>query len=218
MFTPKTFALGAALGMALTSPAALMAQDAELNADTAAETTIDESTLGAEADAELDLSADVDGGAVEDAAESASDAVEDTMDATGEAIDDTIDATGEAATDLSVQTDDMSATGEMAADASVGTSLADIPSTEELIGVRVYDQNDEMVGEISAVNTASTSADFTVTVDVGGFLGLGEKPVELSPEDMTVMYDDEGEVDFVTTVHTMDELEAMPEAEKETDM
>lgn len=40
MFTPKTFALGAALGMALTSPAALMAQDAELNADTAAETTI----------------------------------------------------------------------------------------------------------------------------------------------------------------------------------
>lgn len=112
----------------------------------------------------------------------------------------------------------MSATGEMAADASVGTSLADIPSTEELIGVRVYDQNDEMVGEISAVNTASTSADFTVTVDVGGFLGLGEKPVELSPEDMTVMYDDEGEVDFVTTVHTMDELEAMPEAEKETDM
>lgn len=50
-------------------------------------------------------------------------------------------------------------------------------SSEQLIGTRVYGPGLEDVGEISDVLLTQDGQVTAYIVDVGGFLGLGEKPV-----------------------------------------
>ena len=93
-------------------------------------------------------------------------------------------------------------------------SITTLATAEELVGTRVYDENEELVGEISAVLPASqTNAEERLVIDVGGFLGIGEKPVAIMASAMTPMMDDDGELDYVTVAYTTEELEAMPEVE-----
>jgi PRC-barrel domain len=83
-------------------------------------------------------------------------------------------------------------------------------SSNDLVGATVYDGNDEEIGEISAVLMDSASGATRVVVDVGGFLGIGEHPVALGLQDLTIATDADGHIDTVTVASTKDELEAMP--------
>ncbi len=94
------------------------------------------------------------------------------------------------------------------------TDLASV-TAEELEGVRVYGSNDEWVGEVDTLIIGEDGKIAEVVVDVGGFLGLGEKPVAMNLEQITFMSSD-GMLDGLTAYveATEEELESMPEWEE----
>jgi hypothetical protein len=72
----------------------------------------------------------------------------------------------------------------------------------------IYGPGDEKIGSVSHVH--GQGVDATVVIDVGGFLGIGAKPVGLKAADFDFMLDEDGEVHAVT-LWTRDQLEALPE-------
>ncbi|WP_141102031.1 PRC-barrel domain-containing protein [Oceanicola sp. 22II-s10i] len=95
------------------------------------------------------------------------------------------------------------------------TAAADVLTTETLTGARVYDKNDKWIGEISELLVDDGGQITDAIVDVGGFLGLGEKPVALQLTDLEILQESEGDDIRVYTAMAEEELEAMPEFEKE---
>ncbi|UWQ62181.1 PRC-barrel domain-containing protein [Leisingera caerulea] len=86
-------------------------------------------------------------------------------------------------------------------------------TTEALTGAWTYDSNDEHIGEVSQVIVNTSGSVEAVIIDVGGFLGIGEKPVELTMGDLDI-----GKMDGdirVKTHLTREELEALPEYQSE---
>jgi hypothetical protein len=79
---------------------------------------------------------------------------------------------------------------------------------ENLTGAKIYDRRDETIGTVSHLHGDGTS--ISVIVDVGGFLGIGAKPVALSLNQLDVMRDQNGTVHAVTEM-TRDQVEALPE-------
>ena len=53
-------------------------------------------------------------------------------------------------------------------------------TSEDLVGTAVYGADDNWVGEISELALTESGEVEAVVIDVGGFLGIGEKPVALS--------------------------------------
>ncbi|WP_424982581.1 PRC-barrel domain-containing protein [Maritalea sp. S77] len=82
-------------------------------------------------------------------------------------------------------------------------------SAEELIGTRVYGPDREDVGEISDVLMTQDGQVTAYIVDVGGFLGLGEKPVALSANELKIYTDANGEF-RVRSEFTKETLESGP--------
>lgn len=78
----------------------------------------------------------------------------------------------------------------------------------ELEDATIYGPDDEKVGSVSHVHGAGPAAQ--VIIDVGGFLGIGAKPVAVMASELDFMRDEDGDVHAVTT-WTKDELEEMPE-------
>lgn len=90
----------------------------------------------------------------------------------------------------------------------------DYMTTENLTGARVYDTNDKWVGEISELLVNEEGKITDAIIDVGGFLGIGEKPVALQLSDLKILQqEDSGEVRIYTAM-AEEELEAMPEFEE----
>lgn len=56
--------------------------------------------------------------------------------------------------------------------------------TSKLIGVDVYNNNDEKIGDISELITDSSGKIDTVVIGVGGFLGLGQSEVAVKFDQM----------------------------------
>jgi hypothetical protein len=77
-----------------------------------------------------------------------------------------------------------------------------------LVDATVYGAGDEKIGKISHVHKTSMGGD--VIVDVGGFLGMGKKPVSLSMSKLDFMRDEKGHV-HATTAWTKADIEALPE-------
>ncbi|MDB5613670.1 MAG: photosystem reaction center subunit [Devosia sp.] len=77
-----------------------------------------------------------------------------------------------------------------------------------LEGATIYGSNDHKVGHVSHVHGSGASSQ--VIVDVGGFLGLGAKPVAVPAADLQFMRDEDGDIHALTT-WTKDQLEKMPE-------
>jgi sporulation protein YlmC with PRC-barrel domain len=67
----------------------------------------------------------------------------------------------------------------------------DLPASE-LIGATVYGQGDESIGEINDVVFNKDGQIDAVVLDVGGFLGIGEKPVAVGFDQLNVRTDDGG--------------------------
>lgn len=79
-----------------------------------------------------------------------------------------------------------------------------------LTGAPVYDARDEWVGEIAGFVLGPDGAAWAV-VEVGGFLGFGERPVAIDIDDLSIERSGSGATPKVSTGRTLDELYAMPE-------
>jgi sporulation protein YlmC with PRC-barrel domain len=96
----------------------------------------------------------------------------------------------------------MTTTKDTTAKAMPAPNAAD---ARKLIGRNVKNTNDETVGEIKSVFISADGKVDSVMVGVGGFLGVGEREVQLSWKDLQVM--DNGEKVVVNM--SKDELKAM---------
>jgi len=77
-----------------------------------------------------------------------------------------------------------------------------------LEGASIYDTSKRELGKVSHVHESGTAAE--VIVDVGGFLGLGAKPVAIPVSRLDFMRDENGHV-YATSQWSADELKALPE-------
>jgi ribosomal 30S subunit maturation factor RimM len=74
-----------------------------------------------------------------------------------------------------------------------------------LQGASVYGADDSKVGSVDHIHGTTTAV-----IDVGGFLGIGAKPVAVPFTDLDWMRDEDGDVHAVTN-WTKDQLKEMPE-------
>lgn len=94
-------------------------------------------------------------------------------------------------------------------DHSKHISLASTELTADILdGATIYGPGDEKIGSVSHVHGAGPTSQ--VVVDVGGFLGIGAKPVAVSMNELEFMRDEDGNVHAVTS-WTKDQLSEMPE-------
>lgn len=126
---------------------------------------------------------------------------------TADATADTTMATDPANTDVAAGTTAAPNDGTMTANTT--GEMVDLSTWVEadLIGMRVYGPNNEDVGEISAVSVDADGKIAGAVVDVGGFIGIGEKPVVLTSETLTLVKD--GETSKFVVNATQEQLEAM---------
>jgi hypothetical protein len=79
---------------------------------------------------------------------------------------------------------------------------------DNLIGATIYGPDDYEIGDVSHVHGSGPRAE--VVVDVGGFLGIGAKPVALLVSHLDFMRGVNGDVHAITSL-TKDEVKALPE-------
>ncbi len=77
-----------------------------------------------------------------------------------------------------------------------------------LEGATVYGAGDHKVGKVDHVHGNGVGGE--AVIDVGGFLGIGAKPVAVPLRDLQFMRDENGDVHAVTD-WTKDSLEQLPE-------
>jgi len=77
-----------------------------------------------------------------------------------------------------------------------------------LEGATIYGPGDEKIGTVSHLHGAGPTAH--VVVDVGGFLGIGAKPVAIPMDQLEFMRDESRDVHAVTK-WTKEELKSLPE-------
>lgn len=91
------------------------------------------------------------------------------------------------------------------------TELASV-TADQLKGIDIHDSSDSKIAEIADLQIGDGDKVTGVITDVGGFLGIGEHRVLLSPEQITVYKNaDEALLAYVSL--TKDELKAMPKYE-----
>jgi sporulation protein YlmC with PRC-barrel domain len=99
------------------------------------------------------------------------------------------------------------------------STLTQMPSDKisaaNLIGTNVYGADDAKVGEIGDVILTGDKKVDTIIVDVGGFLGIGEKKVAVGMENLKFMTDKNGNR-YLYTNFTKDQLEAQTAYDKAT--
>ncbi|RVC20406.1 PRC-barrel domain-containing protein, partial [Mesorhizobium sp. M7A.F.Ca.CA.004.04.2.1] len=84
---------------------------------------------------------------------------------------------------------------------------------DDLKGTTVYGANDARVGEIGDVVLAPDNKTDAVIVDVGGFLGVGEKEVAVGMDNLKFMTDKDGNK-YLYTTFTKEQLEAQTAYDK----
>ncbi|WP_340109896.1 PRC-barrel domain-containing protein [Pikeienuella sp. HZG-20] len=89
-------------------------------------------------------------------------------------------------------------------------------TVEELRSAAAYSADDQNVGEIDDLIVNNDGRIKDVIVDVGGFLGMGEKAVLLPFDDVKVMQMEGGDDLRVIVSKTREELDAMPIYEKKS--
>ena len=192
--------------------------DVAMTDETMTDETMAEDTAAVEGDA---MAADTEATDTEMAEAEATDAeATDTEMAEAEATDAEATETAEAemAEGEDATAQEAMADTEMDADADMFADYTAVEleglTTEQLTGARVYDADQNDIGEIDTLLTTGDGMITEAVVDVGGFLGMGEKPVALSFDNLEIMQDAEGE-DFVVMINaTQEELEAMPTYEE----
>ncbi|MBS3650532.1 PRC-barrel domain-containing protein [Pseudaminobacter sp. 19-2017] len=138
---------------------------------------------------------------------------EPTPDTTAEATPPANDTTAE--TDTTAQAP--AATDQTQTGAIDKNSLKEMPTADiradNLDGTTVYGANDERVGEIGDVVLTTDGKVDAVIIDVGGFLGIGEKEVALGMDKLQFMTDGDNN-HYLYTNFTKEQLEAAPTYDK----
>lgn len=117
------------------------------------------------------------------------------------------DTTAQAPADTTAAPDQ---TQTAAIDRSTLTEMpADQIRGEELVGTTVYGANDANVGEIGDVVLTADGKVDAVIIDVGGFLGIGEKEVAVGMDKLAFMTDADGNK-YLYTAFTEEQLNAAP--------
>ena len=127
-----------------------------------------------------------------------------------------------AATDSASTTTEMAGSTDMAAaptmtvDGYETLMNADVTS-DMLKGTDVYGPNDEEVGEIGDLVIAEDGKVTDVIVDVGGFLGLGEKPVSIAYDSVQILKKTDSDDLRAYVGMTEDQLKELPKYEPMAD-
>jgi len=105
--------------------------------------------------------------------------------------------------------------GQSSQSAELTTDQRDALTADDLQGLSVYGSNDESIGEISELVVSDNGDISQVVIDVGGFLGLGEKPVALPFDEVSLREGEEDMTDTLhaTVAHSSEDLEDMKEWE-----
>ena len=90
-------------------------------------------------------------------------------------------------------------------------------TADQLEGAAVYDGNDERIGEVGELVLTPEGQVNQVVIDVGGFLGIGEKPVALPMDQVDILRQDGGDDLRVYLPQTKEELDALPRFEAPAD-
>jgi len=106
------------------------------------------------------------------------------------------------------------ATDQPAADQVTTGSISASPVSQDiaaskLIGSEAYGTDDSDIGEVSDIVFDAKGDIDAVVVDVGGFLGIGEKPVALNFDNLNVRTDESGNLQ-VSVNATKDQLDKAP--------
>ncbi|WP_138469392.1 PRC-barrel domain-containing protein [Poseidonocella sp. HB161398] len=160
---------------------------------------------------------DAAGDKASDMAQSAQQDMQSAAEGVGEAADRAGDALAGAATSAGAAVEDagedMQQAGTDAGSADYVTADIGDVTTEQLTGARVYDLNDKRIGEVHEVAMTADGQPGKAIVDVGGFLGIGEKRVELGFDQMNIEKLNGGDELRIQVNATEEQLKEMPEYE-----
>ena len=101
-------------------------------------------------------------------------------------------------------------TGTAPAEAKFSTVAKDEMFSSQLKGLNVTNQKDETVGEITDLAIKNHEVDALI-LSVGGFLGMGEHYVAVSPASVNVRYDQKNDKWLASMNTTKEALKAAPE-------
>ena len=100
--------------------------------------------------------------------------------------------------------------GNAPAEAKYSTVAKDEMFSSKLKGLTVTNQKDETVGEITDLAIKNHDIDALI-LSVGGFLGVGEHYVAVSPSSVNIRYDQKNDKWLATMNTTKDAMKAAPE-------
>ena len=106
--------------------------------------------------------------------------------------------------------EDARTTGSAQADAKFSTVSKDEMFSSELKGLSVYNQKDESIGEITDLAIKNHEVDALI-LSVGGFLGMGEHYVAVSPSSVNLRYDSKNDKWLASMNTSKEALKAAPE-------
>jgi sporulation protein YlmC with PRC-barrel domain len=105
---------------------------------------------------------------------------------------------------------DSKTTGTAPAEAKFSTVSKDEMFSSKLKGLNVYNQKDESIGEITDIAIKNNQIDALI-LSVGGFLGMGEHYVAVSPNSVSVRHDAKNDKWLASMNTTKEALKAAPE-------
>ncbi len=114
--------------------------------------------------------------------------------------------------DINTVTDeikDMAAVSEKADEGQTMTQ-AKVANADDLIGAPVIGVQNEELGEVSDVIVSDDGMIKSYIIDVGGFLGIGEKPIAMDAQKLDLRQNPDGEF-LIYAAYTQKQLEALPE-------
>ena len=106
--------------------------------------------------------------------------------------------------------EDAMTTGTSPADARFSTVSNDEILSSKLKGLNVHNQKDQSVGAIADFAIKNNKVDALI-LSVGGFLGVGEHYVAVSPSSVNIHYDAENDNWLASMNTTKEALQAAPE-------
>jgi opacity protein-like surface antigen len=105
---------------------------------------------------------------------------------------------------------DSKTVGNAPAEAKFSTVAKDEMFSSKLKGLTVTNQKDESIGEITDLAIKNHELDALI-LSVGGFLGVGEHYVAVSPSSVNVRYDQKNDKWLASMNTTKEALKAAPE-------
>jgi sporulation protein YlmC with PRC-barrel domain len=106
--------------------------------------------------------------------------------------------------------EDAKTTGTAPTEAKFSTVSKDEMFSSKLKGLSVYNQKDETIGEIADVALKNHQVDALI-LSVGGFLGMGEHYVAVSPSSVSIRHDAKNDKWLASMNTTKEALKAAPE-------